>query len=573
MDLRLRRRSKSHNLMAGRLPMSTQKARNPITLRQGQIIGEPAAEDDDDFLFDTFFEHHAYRAVTDVSGPRFLLVGRTGTGKTAMLRKIEDQFENVIRIDPQELSLQYISNSDIISFFQDNGVKLDLFYQLLWRHVLATELIKEKFQLQDEQRTKQFFRQVAGWFNAKRKRALEYMQSFGSDFWLETDSRVTQVTQKFETELKAAAGAGVGNLKADFSDRSSFSEEQKRDVVARAQKVVDSVHIQQLSEVIDWLNDDVFDDDRKQYYVVIDDLDLGFASGGMKLSLIRALIEACKKFRKVGNVKIIVALRSDLLERVFEMTRDEGFQEEKYKGNIQELEWNAGELRELVDRRVKESIRRQYTTSKIGFSDIFPERINQGDGFSYMLQRTLHRPRDIIAFVNECISKAVGSDRVNVAAIRKAEETYSVDRFNALRDEWRGHYPFLDQHCRPLINKPRRFSFSSISTSEIEDLILRLATTIGAENDRLGYVAVSGGTYGGARTEDFKLQWLDALYKVGIIGLKTDPGLPVKWNYRGRQSLNSGDVNSESVIYIHPMLWRRFGTITKDADVDAGVDA
>lgn len=546
--------------------MTSAKPRNPIILRQGQIIGEPAAEDDDDFLFDTFYEHYAYRTLSEVDGPRFLLLGRTGTGKTAVIRKIERSFERVIRIHPEELSLQYISNSDIITFFENAGVKLDLFYQLLWRHVLATELIKHKFELQDENRTRQFFRQVSNWFNSKRKRALEYMQSFGSDFWLETDARVTQVTQKFESELKAAAGVEVGNLKADGSTRSAYSEEQKKDIVARAQKVVDNVHLQQLSEVVDWLAEDVFDDPQKPYFIVIDDLDLGFAYGQTKLWLIRALIETCKKFKKVRNVKIVVALRTDLLERVVEATRDEGFQEEKYKGNIVEIEWSGGELKEIVDRRLRESIRRQYTSTKVGFSDVFPERINQSDGFAYMLQRTLHRPRDVIAFVNECISKAVGSDRVNAAAIRKAEENYSVDRFNALRDEWRGQYPLLDIHCRPLIGKSRRFVVCSIAKSEIDDLMLVLATAKGAEKDRLGYEVIRGGSYGGARSSEFMLHWLDAMYKVGVIGLKTDPGTPVKWNYRGRQSLNSADVNDNSMIYVHPMLWRRFGTITKDPD-------
>jgi hypothetical protein len=543
------------------------KPRNPIVLRQGQNIGEPAAEDDDDYLFTTFFENYAYKTISEVEGPKFLLAGRTGTGKTAILRRLERDCDHVIRIDPAELSLQYISNSDIIRFFENAGVKLDLFYQLLWRHVIATELIKYHFKLEDEHRTRQFFVKVSGWFNSKRKRALEYMQSFGSDFWLETDARITQVTQKFEAELNSSLGV-TGPVKSEVGGRVFASEEQKKDVIARAQKVVDNVHLQQLSEVIEWLNDDVFHDDKRPHYVLIDDLDLNFASGATKLWLIRALIETCKKFKKVSNVKIVVAMRSDLLERVFEMTRDEGFQEEKYKGNILNIEWLPGELKEIVDRRLKESIRRQYSQSKLGFSDIFPDRMNQGDGFAYMIQRTLHRPRDIIAFVNECISQAVGSDRVTSTAMRKAEEPYSTDRFNALRDEWRGQYPLLDRICRPLIGRPRRFPVHSFSSTQIEDLMLDLATAPNAESDRLGAAALKAGSYGNGQTSEFMIDWLDALYKVGVLGVKTDPGMPVKWNYRGRQTLNSSDVNSESVLYVHPMLWRRLAISTKEQDTD-----
>jgi hypothetical protein len=547
--------------------MPQAKPRNPITLRQGQNIGQPAAEDDDAFLFATFLDNYAYNSLCDLSSPKFLLVGRTGTGKTAILRKIEERFDRVIRIDPQELSLQYISNSDIIAFFQRNGVKLDLFYQLLWRHVIATELIKRHFCLDDEQRTKQFFRQISNLFNSKRKRALEYMQSFGSDFWLETDARITQVTSKFESELKAAVGVNYAPLKADLNSTTGFSEEQKQEIIYRAQQVVDKVHIQQLSEVIDWLYETI-DDHLAPYYIIIDDLDLPFSGGNTRLLLIIALIETCKKFRKVKNAKIVMALRTDLIQRVFESTRDDGFQEEKYRGNIVELEWSSGELKELVDRRIRESIRRQYTGSKLGFSDVFPDRVNQSDSFSYMVQRTLHRPRDIIVFVNDCLEKAVGADRVTLSALRKAEEFYSDERFNALRDEWRGQYPLLEIHCRPLIGKPRRFPYNQIATSDIDDLILRLATELNADSDRLGHIAISLGTYGGTKTIDFIIEWLDALYKIGALGVKTSTGTTVKWNYRGLQSLNRGDVTSDSMIYIHPMLWRRLGVLTKDIEPD-----
>lgn len=546
--------------------MSQVRPRNPITFRQGQNIGEPAAEDDDEFLFDTFVENFAFQTLIDVSSPRFLLLGRTGTGKTAILREIERRFDNVIRIDPQELSLQYISNSDIINFFQRNGVKLDLFYQLLWRHVLATELIRTKFRLEDERSTQKFFQQISIIFNANRRRAIEYMQSFGSGFWLETDARVTQVTQKFESELRAAAGVNLSGIKADLAASDKFTEEEKKDIVARAQKIVDSVRIQQLSEVIDWLADEVFIDKRAPYYLIIDDLDLDFASGRTKLQLIRALIETCKKFRRVANVKIVMAVRTDLLERVFESTRDEGFQEEKYKGNYAVLEWKEGELKELTDRRVRSSIRRQYTASSIGFSDVFPERISQSEAFKYVLGRTLQRPRDIIAFVNECIAQAVGSDRVSLPAVRKAEELYSVERFNALRDEWRGQYPFLDQYCRPLIGKPRRFEYRSITTAEMEELMVTLAMNAAADTDRLAHKAVTTGTYGGARTDDFEIEWVDALFKVGVLGVKTDPGTPVKWSYKGRQTLNAADVNPGSMLYVHPMLWRRLGIVTKNIE-------
>jgi hypothetical protein len=45
----------------------------------------------------------------------------------------------------------------------------------------------------------------------------------------------------------------------------------------------------------------------------------------LRLRLIRALIETCMDFAGVKNAKIIVALRSDLLDRVYRFTRDIAF--------------------------------------------------------------------------------------------------------------------------------------------------------------------------------------------------------------------------------------------------------
>lgn len=513
-----------------------------------------------------YFENAAYRELADVESSKFLLLGRTGTGKTAFLRWLERHFQDVIRIEPEALSLQYISNSDILNYFYSRGVKLDLFFQLLWRHVITAELLKYKYHLEDKQKTRQFMTQLGSLLSEKKRKAVAYLESFGSDFWLETDERVTQVTQKFETALTAAAGVDLKPLSARGDGKELFSEEQKKDIVSRAQKTIDDVHIQQLNDVMKWLAEDVFVD-APPHFVIIDDLDLPFASGETRLWLIRALIETCKKFKKVPNVKIIISIRTDLLERVFELTRDEGFQEEKYKGNIVELAWQSGELKEVLNRRIAKSFSRHYPhEGRIGFHNIFPDKLDKADGFGYLCERTLQRPRDIIAFVNECFAKAAGKDRVNPPAIRQAEENYSADRFNALRDEWRGQFPLLDTYCRPIIGRAKRFPLSAVSDREIEDLMTELGTASGAEKDYLGKLAHRMLGAGEFRLDVFRHQWVDALYKVGIIGLKTDAATSTRWNFKSRQTLFAGDLTEHSSIYIHPMLWRRFGVIRDEDD-------
>ena len=76
-------------------------------------------------------------------------------------------------------------------------------------------------------------------------------------------------------------------------------------------------------------------------------------------------------------VKIIVALREDLLRLVLDQTRDAGFQEEKYESLFLRLRWKPAQLRELLDLRVSMLIREQYTTKRVTFNDIFQERLEE----------------------------------------------------------------------------------------------------------------------------------------------------------------------------------------------------
>ena len=78
-------------------------------------------------------------------------------------------------------------------------------------------------------------------------------------------------------------------------------------------------------------------------------------------------------FRKIKNIKIIAALRLDLLRSVFNITRGSGFQEEKYESYILDIKWTSQQLTELVQKRVREVYKRQYTREDVTIKDIFPK--------------------------------------------------------------------------------------------------------------------------------------------------------------------------------------------------------
>lgn len=173
--------------------------------RRQEAIGAAGAEEDSDFLKSCFVDLGDLETLADCTKAPRIVVGRTGPGKSALLLRLAEREDHVVSIAPESLSLQYLSNSTIIQYLENLGVKLDVFYKLLWKHVFAVELIRMRFPIKTEDDKRNFIqRAVERLFGDKRKEsALRYLETWGESFWKDTDSRVREVTKTFETDRKS----------------------------------------------------------------------------------------------------------------------------------------------------------------------------------------------------------------------------------------------------------------------------------------------------------------------------------------------------------------------------------
>ncbi len=117
-----------------------------LKLKKGVKIGALAAENDD--LLNTpkvFIDLGYIEQFMETSDPHFLILGRSGSGKTALISEIKKRSDHVAVLNPEELSMQYLHNSTILQKITSWNVILEVFYKYLWRHVCILELIRMRY--------------------------------------------------------------------------------------------------------------------------------------------------------------------------------------------------------------------------------------------------------------------------------------------------------------------------------------------------------------------------------------------------------------------------------------------
>jgi hypothetical protein len=540
-----------------------------FVFRKHVSIGASDAIEDKKFLERSFVDNGELDILRDNDRPECVIVGRTGSGKTALLERLASMEERVIKIAPESLALGYISNNSVLDFFRTAGVNMELFYRLLWRHVFAVELIKSRFNIVNEQSRDSFLIQIKNrvFGNKSRQEAIGYLVEWGESFWKETDYRVKEITKTLEKELGASLGGtldgtilgvgGVGaNLSADVARR--LTEQQKAEVVQRGQPVVDRVQIRVLSEIIGLLDSDILDDRQKRYYITIDRLDENWVHDDLRYQLIRALLETVRDFNNnISNLKVIMAIREDLMDRVFRFTRSPGYQEEKYKSMYLPLTWEDGELEELLDRRVDQLVKEQYTTQMVRLQDVLPAKVQKKNSVKYLLERTMQVPRDAIMLFNECLNAAVGRARITSDMVFEAETRYSENRLRALADEWSSDYPNLIEWILFLKGFPRSFRLLEVTDRIAYCMLQFLCSEV--PHDHIYSLTLE--KFNTEDIEGFVQEMFKILFRVGAVGVRQSRGTGISWSYQ-RTKLLGSLIDDQALVYLHPAFHSVLGIDT-----------
>lgn len=487
-------------------------------IRGNFSLGGEQAETDP-LLKRSFYESGDYLAIESFDDRRCFLVARTGGGKTAALSHLEDRYRNhVVRISPEDLSLPYLTGLAVFSQLEALDVHLDSIFVALWKHVLIVELLRHRYDIQSEIAKTNVLRNLREKIvrDKGKQAALDYLDEFGEKFWCEADERVREITDKFEKSISVAASTG-GDLGATLGIGSDSDTAVRRELKRQFQRVVNETQLPRLNKMMKVLNEDVFHDPNHLTYVVIDDLDKDWVDERLSNDLIRCLLRTVLDFQYLGNVKILVALRTNIFESL-DFGRSGG-QEEKFRSLVMEMKWRQNDLERMLDERARAASVRAGFSRERSLKSLLPRpNRNRGDPLRYVLDRTLMRPRDAISYLNIAVGISQGSTAISWKALKAAETEYSTNRLLALRDEWKMSYPGIQDVFEPFRRAP-----SVMDRDELTKILDNVAVvTAGEDFDGVAWLTeLASPIWAGTHTPD---EWVEMygpllqfLFRIGLV--------------------------------------------------------
>ncbi len=536
---------------------------NKIVLNEGVNIGQNGAEYDDHYLFKCFFDHPSYTELTNVDSPSTFVLGSTGAGKTAIIRMVNKQEACSAELEIHNLAMNHIANSDTIGFLTGLEVDLALFFQALWRHVLCIEYIKLAVSAPNAD---QFRFKVARLFEAasrqrQREKLEKFVEQHEHQFWNTIDENVIELTDSLERDFNAEFGGELKKFVAKAGYLHNLGSQQKIQLQQRAKKFLNQATLSELPSVISALSD--YTRGRNdRYFITIDGLDENWVDEDIKFLLLQSLFETAKGLKKLRNFQVIVALRNDLYVRMVRETPSSQRQIEKYDDLIVRLKWSKSQLRSLADKRIKELFRWQYSSDNVSFDDIFKQRPDtRTPPWDYIVTRTLHRPRDVINFINLALQAAEGKSAVSKNAFLKGEANYSNLRHETLIHEWSGTFPAIAELLELLRDRPVHRLASELSHSRlVENLFDELGRNSSCHDDEI-WKRISDYVDGRIQLEPIDLvqQILYRLHLIGAIGLKLREDRPWDWIYETNRPVAEQQIDVTTKFKVHAMLFASLG--------------
>ena len=366
---------------------------------------------DTDLLLDTCFEHHeAY--LDSKAHSRFLIIGRKGSGKTAIYRKfISTREHNFFSFGHTFTDYPWHHHDKQMAI----GVPEEERYVHSWRYLILLSIAKVLLN-QDQSQP----------WSEESLENIAKLEKFVIDSYGTRDPDVTEIFSPAKTlRFKSSFEIPLAKLKVTV-ESGGVPLEQLPTIIQDVNRNLTNAIVAALNPKFD-------------YYICFDQLDLGFDPGDSKyknrlIGLILAARDLNIRVRDAGKkLSVLVFLRDDIYQTLrFE---DKNKVTEAFATRI---EWDT----ERTERTLKDLMQKRFASvldipEQDAWEKVFDEQ-EQMPGrqtkYQHMLDRTFLRPRDMIKFCNETL------DAYKLQSPEERGMLFSNRAINAARTEYSQYF-------------------------------------------------------------------------------------------------------------------------------------
>lgn len=380
------------------------KGKHKVSILQKINFGKIDAESEVRQLANYFVDTGVINQLAN--GEKRFVMGRKGSGKTALFVycDAEKLGNTVIKLDFNDYAW------DLHKQIRKEGMLPESAYTASWKFTFLVAVCKD-------------------WASSKnaplQKQASEFLENiYGKDDIGKLEALIDKV--KRIRKLKLPEINGVGGLGEIEFDEKEAGPVLATTVIAWSEKLLAFVRDNYPAH---------------PFTIMVDRLDDGWDATPESKCLIAGVLKAARDLNQAlyqgkGASPLIICLRSDIFDEI--QFNDKN----KVSAETHFLDWSEKELVDVINMRIDSSIGR---VSGRAWDKVFsPTPMRQQAAIdSYILKRTMWRPRDIIAFCTFCLEKAKQEkhDLIETADVYEAEVKYSRHIYNELDDEMHKQAP------------------------------------------------------------------------------------------------------------------------------------
>ena len=403
-------------------------------------FGASAAENEFRELSGYYLETDQFRRA--LRGEVLLVVGRKGSGKTAIFSQVRDRIredrQNIV-VDLRPDGYQLLKFKEMILKYLGPG-SLEHTVTAFWEYLLLLEICyklleKDRLPHTRDSRLLLPYRKLAAIYDSDR-----YVTE--GDF----SERLSRLLLHLSEDYRAKYGE---------DDDQTLSQQEITELLYRhdVNKLRD--------QIVEYLKV------KKSAFPSFDNLDKGWPTHGLTATdtaILRALLEATRKIERQLQKRDIdcttlAFLRNDVYELLVNETPDRG-----KEGRVA-LDWSDPDLlRELIRLRLIYSNMPDQPFEDL-WHRICVSHINGEESSQYLIDRCLMRPRSLIDLVNHCRGSAVNLSHSKIEAedVAKGMKAFSSDLVVDIGYEIRDVLPEAENVLYAFIDEPQTMPASELS--------------------------------------------------------------------------------------------------------------